>query len=320
MIIQNITPDYSYYRNLFKQQNYNNSKINTKTCFTGLFPLEHDVLIKSLQNNPLNNFERFTIKEYLKLRPQQLQVLRKEYSKIQDVNLYNQYEITHDVTASCTKAVLDKFFGESNYVVIPIGRSLSSIGKVLGYKIGENNVKNIPLSNAKRYNIWADLHHDAYETKEIEMFTQYLKSIGLDEDVVKNSGKKYVLTDYCSTGYSLSGAKKLFKFIFGKDNENIFAFDITRFFDFIDKKAFLQNNKIDINFVRAKLESNLFCSKYKIFSTVNHCKQLSKAVCSEKDLSQDIRSVKLFRFKLLDNEMLNPESQRIPSTVVFDNI
>ena len=49
----------------------------------------------------------------------------------------------HHFATESIKKVFDKQYGEGNYVVVTIGRSLSSISKLLEMKIGSENVKNI---------------------------------------------------------------------------------------------------------------------------------------------------------------------------------
>ena len=266
-----------------------------------------DIFIHSDKNNILKKFKNFSINEYLRLSPQELQTLREEYitACADKLPLYQRFEKIHDITASCMKNFFDGRFKNEKYIVIPIGRSLSSIGKVLGYKIGEENVKNIPLSDAKRFNYHNNLIN-ASENGEIDCFKKFLQSIGLDVSNVKNSNNKYILTDYTCSCYSLSGAKKLFQFIFEQENDKFFTFDITGFFEKLDI------NNPEIKLVKKYLETDLFSSKYKNFSFVNYCPNLKDTQNAIKNIDEDLELVNLFRFKLLDNEMQNPEMIRKP--------
>lgn len=119
----------------------------------------------------------------------------------------------HQFAAEAIKTVFDKQFGEGNYVVIPIGRSLSSVGKALAIRIGEENVKNIPMSNMMQYCSNGD-NYDSYKfklnqfnnNKGIEDYKEYLTSIGLSREEVNKSGKQYIIIDYTSSGASLDAA------------------------------------------------------------------------------------------------------------------
>ena len=77
---------------------------------------------------------------------------------------------------------------------------------MLGYKIGEENVHNIPISDA--FNFLMQGYIEKCRNKgEFGVFKEFLNSIGLNRNKVQNSGKKYIITDYCYTGSSLKGAK-----------------------------------------------------------------------------------------------------------------
>lgn len=266
-----------------------------------------DTFIRSCGSDILRQFNNFSIDEYLKLKPQELKILRQEYITAcsDKLPLYRRYEKIHDITASCMKTFFENQFEDEEYILIPVGRSLSSIGKVLGYKIGEENVKNIPLSNVSRFNLSKNLR-DESEQGGLKIFLKYLKSIGLGINDVNNSNKKYVLMDYTITGYSLSGAKRLFDFIFGKDNNKIFTFDITKFLDM------LKANNQEVKLIKTYLEQDLFDTKYKPFAFVCYCPCLKNTPNSIRNPHEEPLFANLFKFKLLDNEMQNPENSRIP--------
>lgn len=109
----------------------------------------------------------------------------------------------HNIISDGIKCYLDKKYGENNYTVMTLGRSLSSVEKCLGYKIGEDNIKMVPMSLASHFCLNPDTDED------VESFRDYLNSIGLSKESIKKSDKALILADYSYTGQSLIGAKKI---------------------------------------------------------------------------------------------------------------
>lgn len=284
-----------------KTQSVNN-KQSAPLNFTGYW--WKDVFVSSVHTPEpkiIERFHNFTVSEYSKLTPKEIKTLNIMYNENVNVYTYKIFEKTHDISASFIRAVLDRSFGKSNYEFLPIGRSLSSIGKVLGYKIGENNVKNIPMSNAHRF-MKSDNLREAYKKGDIDIFAEYLNSIGLSKEEILSSGKTYILTDYCISGNSLKGAKNLFDFVFdSQTSKNILPIDISKIFSLVHDSY---PNYYDF---LSTINKHLFESRYKNLSTVDSCHALSSTAGAIKDLSTDVFDRKLLRFKLLDNEMSNPE-------------
>lgn len=106
--------------------------------------------------------------------------------------------------ASKVKSELDKEFGEGKYVVIAIGRSVSSIAELMGH-MGVD-VKIIPLSGLRQG------LPDFFPEKDMQAYGTFLAKKGLSKyDLQKNSEKTYILMDYAFYGRSLERAKKLLK-------------------------------------------------------------------------------------------------------------
>lgn len=106
--------------------------------------------------------------------------------------------------ANKVKAELDKQFGENNYVLIAIGRSVSSIAETLGYMGVDTKI--IPLSGLRRREV-NDIPTDSLHT-----YKSFLVQKGLSKtDLSKNKNKKYVLIDYAYYGRTLDRAEELLK-------------------------------------------------------------------------------------------------------------
>ena len=98
------------------------------------------------------------------------------------------------------KAYFDLKYGDKNYTIISIGRSMSAISEIMQDLGG--NVKFIPLSEMKK--------NSEIPNNSIHIFKKYLESIGLNkEQIEKNSQHKYILFDYAYSGKSLENATEL---------------------------------------------------------------------------------------------------------------
>lgn len=102
------------------------------------------------------------------------------------------------------KTELDKKYGENNYVLIAVGRSISSIAELIG-EMGVDT-KIIPLSGLRRNDV-EDIPAD-----DLHAYKSFLVRIGLSKnDLKKNKDKTYILTDFTHYGRSLKRAEKLLK-------------------------------------------------------------------------------------------------------------
>ena len=213
--------------------------------FTGVLPYN---FFAHIHTDPLKVFKNFTKEEYLQLSANQINTLRNEFNTLVMNNPSKLKSIgeLHAYIAECVETALNFEFGENNYVILSIGRSLSSICKSLATKLGEENVINIPMSRAKRYfNPYATNYQKNYkfifekikDDDGLETFLEYLKSKNLSRDVVEKSNKQYVLMDYCISGDSLKGAEHLFKsdLVWGNRNRNIHTADIFNILELFDE-------------------------------------------------------------------------------------
>ena len=251
----------------------------------------------------------FTIDEYKGLTEYEVNCINEvAYEHIYNNKRYALYNENfnknlhyHDIVAKGIKDKLNSMFGEGNYYVIPIGRSLSSIGKCLGYKIGEDKVKELPLSRANRF-------LDLEKSKDInfDALSKYLNSIGLSKKDIETSEKQYVFMDYCASGWSFLGAKNLLKAdkIFG-NSLNIKFFNILHLLKTVklDKPTHEFFPEID-TFIE-DLSRMFKYSQFKKYALVNECIYFDKIKDSIKQPEDFSFESRIFLFKLLDNEMKN---------------
>lgn len=275
-----------------------------------------DYFINKLSKNPLKHFKNFSIQEYNNLSPSAMCRLRKEYQKLQytDPYLYTTMADVHNFAATAMQVVFDSRFGKNNYVVIPIGRSLSSIGKVLGYRIGENNVINIPMSDAKRFS--SSLYSRQYKEciqniksgEKLDDLLKYLNTHNLSRKDIETGGKNYILTDYCVSGLSLDGAEQLLKseLVWGNKKNNIYSVDFIKLLDNItyDQNSLPNPLQIYTN-INRKIKNTLYESEYKQFSFVGTANYFSSmlAASPERIIPFADKATKLAWFHLLDTEM-----------------
>lgn len=341
MRIQYITP-YNYSNKYQKNNQYviNQNNISEKTSsdisknnisFTGI--LGKDLLIKYLQFNPINTFKEFSKDEYFRLSQAQINRLRGEYNilELTEPLYYGSIAKMHDFASDCLKTVFDSRFGKNNYVVVPIGRSVSSVGKVLGLKIGEENVVNIPMSNAGRFFgedpiTWRYAKFVEKVKKEdgFGKFLKYLESVHLTKRDIENSGKNYILIDYCSTGDSLKGAERLFKsdLVWGNRKRNIFAVDFINAISGLRAKNSIllgvDNNDCNEKRIVNAFSQYLLTSRFKNLSLVGksrYFKDTQDALPSEMIKNIDKKS-KLVWFHLLDT-VLSKDKVDIPNLKII---
>ena len=108
------------------------------------------------------------------------------------------------LAANKIKTELDKRYGENNYVLIAVGRSVSSIAELMG-KIGVDT-KIIPLSGLRKREA------DDVTLDNLHIYKSFLVQKGLSKtDLAKNKDKTFILMDYTYYGRSLERAERLLK-------------------------------------------------------------------------------------------------------------
>ncbi len=282
----------------------------SKPVFQGNKTNEIDILelgTSSTYERALSKLDKINKEEYDSLTYEEKEAIRKNILMFES-RLLNKDFITKDLpmhhfAADSIKTVFDEQFGENNYVVVTIGRSLSSISKLLEMKIGEENVKNIPLSHADEFHGGDDFQDYTYAINcftnkyGFQNFKKYLASIGLDRETVESSGKTYILMDYCHTGKSLEGAYTLLTSdeLLGNNKKNIKTASIKAITDLTDLK------------LSRKLDHCLTSMEYKQYSFVDKLygkmTNLDTVIDYHKfgnKINQE--TLKVFGFALLDSQ------------------
>ena len=295
----------------------NNTIYNYGINFHGKINKEY--FINILTKDPIKEFKTFSKEEYLKLTENQKNKLRAEYKQLEEENpyLYQSMGEIHAYAAECLKKTFDKRFGKNNYIVLPIGRSLSSIGKSLELKIGKEHVINIPLSGASQY-FSPTPTKEAYEyytnrlknDKGLNDFLKFLEEKHISKKDIETSNKHYILIDYCVSGFSLKGAEQLFKsnLVCGNKKNNIHAVDFISLLNRFDESIINSSIKKDSTKtnIHSKLENILYESEYKPFAFIgnsyflNETTNASKAIINSNAIPRD---TKLAWFNLIDKIM-----------------
>jgi len=235
----------------------------------------------------LSKLKQYSTEEYKTLSEEEKQYLRDMYRDVKTTD--DMFvEDFHDLFSDRLKDKFDRKYGKGKYSVITIGCSLSSIGKSLGYKIGEENVINIPMSGAGRYlneNYLESLKADG----SIKNFSTYLESVGLTKEKVQSSDKKFIVMDFCVSGDSLRGAAKLLK----RD-------DVLGEKNIIPKNALkmITNTKL-----RNYANECLMTCFFKDYSFVKSAQTLNNLEAQNANMNEKSLKVQLTLFKILDNYM-----------------
>ncbi len=337
MQIQNIQ-NKNYYYNKLNNNYYDNTKIKNKTPinnYNGVIyntnikfsGLNKEYFIKLLTKDPIKEFKGFTKEEYLKLTESQKKRLREEYKKVEqkDPYLFESMGEIHSYIASCMKNTFDKRFGKNNYVILPIGRSLSTISKALEIKLGSENVVNIPFSDARRYysfNPSKDFYrykiNELKKDKGLKNFINFLESKKLGKKEVSNSNKHYILLDYCVSGFSLEGAEELFKsdLVWGNKNQNIHTVNFMKFLNAFDENTInppIKHHPLNIS-IHSKLENILYEEEYKPYATIGKARKLADTTKASEEVLKSIslsRDTKLVWFNLIDKIMTGVKNYQV---------
>lgn len=274
-------------------------------------------VVEPLYSKAMSKLKTFSVEEYKTLTEQEKVRLREEYYRnssfislpdgnfdmklAKTVNRNEPVENFHEFFTSAIKETLDEKYGRGKYALICIGRSLSSVGKVLGYKIGEENVKNIPLSNAKIYQN-KEYIDCLRQNGTIGRFNAFLESIGLKKEEIEKSDKTYIITDYCVTGKSLRGAKHLLTQEDVLGSQNVVAEDIM--------------NCLTDPKLKHHAENYFFGATFKKLSFVNYATSINNSKLHVVDPQEQDGPIKLMWFKLLDNEMLRQGNETFRDKII----
>lgn len=243
----------------------------------------------------IDKLKDYTPEEYNKLSPEYIKILRKEYEESMYAGPLTKEEnkLIEDIHEFASDSIIESLndkYGEDNWVVISLGRSAASIVNVIGYKIGEDRAKQLPMTRASRF-AGTNSVEALRNTDELSDLKDYLSSVGLSKEDVDKSDKHYILLDYCATGTSLFGGYNLL-------NSELIYNDNPRLHSESIMSLIPKDNPLSYN-----LESGLLFGKFKDFSGIKKCDSLSKTKDSFCKPEEVTRENNLMRFRLLDNAM-----------------
>lgn len=289
--------------NIYKK--YNNS--TDKPIFSGQISNTVDIFTRSqdgILQKAFSKLRKINISEYKSLTDLEKQVLRQEIAKIKNLNtkvevLKEDIKIHQFITETIIKA-FDIEYGRGKYVIIPIGRSLSSIGKLLEFKIGEDSVKNIPLSNLSIFDPKQHNQVDQWsKIADVEAYKRYLASIGLSREKIENSNKQYIIMDYVFSGKSLKNAYKILTSdtFFGNKMRNI-TFVSTQ--EILPQNHSKEKGTLAVDLQRSAFKLYSYVDKINIINevTIQRCVDYNKFSMSE----ESVKLRKLFGFGLMDSK------------------
>ena len=231
-----------------------------KTCYS---------ILKPINRVTIENYAQMTTTDILELR----NATPKRIIEMAKVNC---------CLAQNIKNSLDTKYGEKNYTIISIGRSVAPLTEAL--QDMDVNTKFVPLSGMKK--------RCNYSESSIKTFKEYLESIGLSKRELDDNPKHtYILFDYAASGLGLENTHKLLQReeLLGK-HVNLITKEANQFIQYSWRKLFA-------------------AVRFKEFSPVGKCPnnhlenifaQSSPETAKEykSEMAKLIR--KLFRFSVLD--------------------
>lgn len=204
--------------------------------------------------------------------------------------------------ADKVKQELDKKYGENNYIVIAIGRSISSIAELM-QELGVDT-KIIPLSGLRKGSI------EYIPEKLLHTYKAYLVQIGLSKtDLEQNKNKMYVIMDYTHYGNSLEKAEKLLKHNCLLGNaQNLTAISI--------------NKVLGDEYKKRNFDTLFDCSRFKDYAyvgklNINHLDNVFNKCSPDRindykgNITQGLR--KLFWFNVFNSSQNNDYTNIIPT-------
>lgn len=290
------------YHKLFRRKK---ARPSQKFCVKNSYEIKDkfsNYIIKS-KISALSKLNKINIEEYKSLTIIEKMILRKAFIIEAKGDRFSNPLLhlkLHNFASECIRQVFDKKYGVGNYIVIPIGRSLSSISKLLSFKIGEEHVKNIPLSNLQGVDNYGNNpmeYFNKYADKAA--YKKYLESIGLSRKNIESSNKKYILLDYTITGDSLKNAYKILTsdYFLGNKKNNITFASIKELLPSGNYQKEKERLLIDLS--NQSYKNYSFVSRLNIINETNIKQSIDIENMSYDNTIKYIK--KIFGFSLLDN-------------------
>lgn len=234
----------------------------------------------------LSKYGKFGVREYAKLNNLEKIILSKK-----SVGFYDDaYKATLDASF-LLKKYFDKKYGANKYVFISVGRSLETVKEALGYMGVNACILPISQLHNKKVNI-----SDITSQKDFGEYLKYLEEIGIDAKTVKNSNKRFIFADYCSSGATLETVKRLLTSPqVGIDETK------TEFIDFMELYAKIYKKVANRQrfTIPQLMEMHLNCEYFKFFSSTGVLPYYMIGKVKEAANMRSGFEAKLFNFKLM---------------------
>ena len=187
------------YQTLYKNQTFEGSNVKLRFAH---YILNKTGELTPQKYNKMSRLDKFILRKFTPLRLKELAMT------------------TCDI-AERVKTKFDNLFGENNYMVIAVGRSIASVAETLGFMGNESKI--LPMSELS-YRLPQNI-------PDKDVYKQYLDKIGLTKELIQNNPeKKFVLMDYAVSGDSLDTAKEFLELpeFLGK-SENFISREINHY-------------------------------------------------------------------------------------------
>ncbi len=193
------------------------------------FPLrkiQNDVFISSKKQNDISFASRgsfgvkksekfiqraanFVLRKYKKFTPQDFKSLNKVERGILERASSEYYDDAYVAVVDASKLMkkyFDTKYGSDGYVFVSIGRSLEAFANAMGYMGVQSKV--LPISGLHGY---SGGYRKIISQEGFSNYSDYMKQIGIDAQVIKESGKKYIFSDYSYYGDTMRVVKDILK-------------------------------------------------------------------------------------------------------------
>lgn len=301
--------------NYAKPQKINNMAQPSFGAFnlkSDILELKHSLTLKKA----LPKFKNLSIAEYKLLTDKEKNAIR-AILKTQDYKIYKSITEEHNFAAEAIRQNLNEKYGEGNYTVITIGRSLATISKSLATRIGEGRVKTIPLSEISYYSNFSTIEEYLNYIERLkrrynkEDLQDFLSKMQLSKEKINNTDHNYIIMDYSVTGDTLKSVYAILTQdeILANKNYNISYASI--------------NELLPINAMTTKILSNLYNHDYKVYSPIGKCINLekidlNKAINYLKSCkSEKLKNIQLLIFSLYDS-FFNDDKNYINENLLVD--
>jgi len=292
----------SYEQNVSQNSKTSNPYAQLKNITINQGPKVDQVAFKGLHSDDIvdifSKFQTFGIKEYNKLSPTEIKLIRK--------NLPSWVNECKDIVVDLTKNVkknLDNQFPEG-YIFVSIGRSPEIIARALEFQGQE--VKYCPISSISMspFRFKNEILNSEKRDKHFLAYKTYLDKIGLSKTKIKDSTKMICFTDYTDEGNSLYNFEQMLKSKhIDLDNSNIC-------YKSLNKDLILENsNKKEYDVLSDTIFEYFNKSRLKVFSRYKRI-ALSD-INSVKNIKQPTGTIdnKEMDFALIDYYINNPDKK-----------